>query len=263
MSHHVLLIGGHGKVAQLLTPLLLKRSWTVTSLIRSQEQVPTIENLGAGQPGKLNVLVHSIEDVSTKEHATSILNEVKPDYIAFSAGAGGKGGPERTFKIDRDAAVHFIHAAASIPSITRFLLVSYNGSRRNAAPWWPSGEWDSYFEKVNNGVLANYYRAKIVADEELYKASRASNGGLIGIGLRPATLTAEPAGKVVLGKTPSVYGNASRETVAKTADALLAADGVKNSWIDLYDGDEDLEQAVKRVVKEGIDTAEGEPVYNS
>jgi dTDP-4-dehydrorhamnose reductase len=86
MSHHVLLLGGHGKIAQLLTPLLLKRTWTVTSVIRSQEQVPTIERLGAGQPGKLNVLVRSIEDVTSQEDATSILNEVKPDYIAWSAG---------------------------------------------------------------------------------------------------------------------------------------------------------------------------------
>lgn len=86
MSHHVLLIGGHGKVAQLLTPFLLKRSWTVTSMIRAQDQVPAIEKLGSGQPGKLNVLVSSIEDVDSKEAAASILKEVKPDFIAFSAG---------------------------------------------------------------------------------------------------------------------------------------------------------------------------------
>ena len=86
MSHHVLLIGGHGKVAQLLTPLLLKRSWTVTSLIRAQDQVPTIEGLGAGQPGKLNVLVRSIEDIASQDQAAQILKEVNPDYVAFSAG---------------------------------------------------------------------------------------------------------------------------------------------------------------------------------
>lgn len=85
-SHHVLLLGGHGKVAQHLTPLLLKRSWTVTSVIRAQEQVPTIEKLGANLPGKLNVLVRSIEDVTSQEKAASILNEVKPDYVAWSAG---------------------------------------------------------------------------------------------------------------------------------------------------------------------------------
>jgi dTDP-4-dehydrorhamnose reductase len=85
-SHHVLLLGGHGKIAQLLTPLLLKRSWTVTSVIRTSEQTPAIEKLGAGLPGKLNVLVRSIEDVTSQDKALSILNEVKPDYIAWSAG---------------------------------------------------------------------------------------------------------------------------------------------------------------------------------
>jgi len=85
-SHHVLLLGGHGKIAQLLTPLLLKRSWTVTSVIRTSEQTPANEKLGAGLPGKLNVLVRSIEDVTSQDKALSILNEVKPDYIAWSAG---------------------------------------------------------------------------------------------------------------------------------------------------------------------------------
>lgn len=262
MSRHVLLIGGHGKISQLLTPLLLQRSWTVTSLIRSPDQVPAIQALGKGHPGKLNVLVRSIEGVSSKDVALDILKEVKPDYVAFSAGAGGKGGPEMTVKVDRDAAVNFIHAAAEVPEITKFLLVSYGGSRREAAPWWNKDNWAEYVEKVNNGVLANYYKAKIVADEELYKTSQKSST-LVGISLRPATLTAEPAGKVVLGKTPTVNGQVSRETVAKVADALLAAEGVKNSWIDLYDGDEDLQQAVQRVVSEGIDSAEGEPIYKS
>lgn len=111
--HHVLVIGGHGKIAQLLTPLLLRRSWTVTSLIRAQEQAPAIERLGSGLPGTLNVLVRSIDEVDSQERAASILNEVKPDYVAWSAGehpyaprsssprgadgitgAGGKGGAE-------------------------------------------------------------------------------------------------------------------------------------------------------------------------
>lgn len=85
-SHHVLLIGGHGKIAQLLTPLLLKRSWTVTSMIRTKEQAPTIEKLGSGLPGKLNVLVSSVDEVSTQERAANILKDVKPDYVAWSAG---------------------------------------------------------------------------------------------------------------------------------------------------------------------------------
>jgi nucleoside-diphosphate-sugar epimerase len=95
MSQHVLLLGGHGKIAQLLTPLLLKRSWTVTSVIRAQDQVPTIEALGKGTPGKLNVLLSSIDDVDSQEKADKILKEAKPTHVVFAAGAGGKGGAER------------------------------------------------------------------------------------------------------------------------------------------------------------------------
>ncbi|TQS33109.1 hypothetical protein Golomagni_06557, partial [Golovinomyces magnicellulatus] len=225
---HVLVLGGHGKIAQLLTPLLLKRAWTVTSMIRKAEQVPAIEKLGEGLPGKLNVLVSSIEDVTTKDAATGILQQVKPDFIAWSAGAGGKGGPEVTMKVDRDAAINFVQAAAAIPTISKFLLVSYNGSRRAAAPWWPADEWKEYNEKVNYGVLATYFQAKIAADEAFYQAAKASSS-LTGICLRPGTLNDEPTGNIQLGRQDHVKGQVSRATVATVADALLAAEGIKTT----------------------------------
>lgn len=55
-------------------------------MIRTQEQAPTIEKLGSGLPGKLHVLVSSVSEVSTQERAAAILNNVKPDYVAWSAG---------------------------------------------------------------------------------------------------------------------------------------------------------------------------------
>lgn len=95
MSKRVLILGGHGKVSQLLTPILLKKAWSVTSVIRTEEQVPAINKLGESLQGKLNVLVRSIEDVKSEAQAKSILDEVKPDYVVWSAGAGGRGGAER------------------------------------------------------------------------------------------------------------------------------------------------------------------------
>ncbi|RFU78501.1 hypothetical protein TARUN_3748 [Trichoderma arundinaceum] len=258
--HHVLILGGHGKIAQILTPLLLKRAWTVTSVIRHQDQVPTVEKLGAGLPGRLSVLVRSIEAVDSQEKAASILNEVNPDYVAWSAGAGGKYGDEGTFRIDRDAAIHFINAAASKPSITRFLLVSYNGSRRKGAPWWTASEWEDYNKNINHGVLATYYQAKIVADEVLYEVSK-KNPALVGIDLRPGRLSEGPKGNVTLGKNKNVVGEVPRETVAHVADALLAAEGVKSGWIDLLQGDDDINEAVAAVVRDGVDAAEGEDIY--
>ena len=168
----------------------------------------------------------------------------------------------QTFKVDRDAAVNFIQAAAANASVKRFLLVSYGGSRRAGASWWPAGEWDEYNEKVNHGILATYYKAKLAADEVLYETGKKSSS-LVTIGLRPATLTDEPAGKVELGKTAHVKAQVSRATVAATADALLAADGIKSTYLDLNDGTDDLDAAVKRCVKDGIDSAEGEAIYKA
>lgn len=99
MSKHVLVLGGHGKISQLLTPILLKKSWTVTSIIRTEEQIPAIKKLGESLQGKLNVLVRSIEEVKSESQAKSILDEVNPDYVFWSAGAGGRGGAERVCRL--------------------------------------------------------------------------------------------------------------------------------------------------------------------
>jgi len=260
-SHHVLLLGGHGKVAQYLTPLLLQRSWAVTSIIRDPSQVPAVKQLAEkaqGKRGELNVLVRSIEEVKSESQAKTIIDEVKPDYIVWSAGAAGRGGPERTYAIDRDAAIHFIRAAASTPSVTRFLLVSYLASRRTKPSWWSDAEWAGA-EELNSKILPDYYKAKLEADEVLYAVSKNRGSGFVGIDLRPGTLTDNPSsGKVELGKTKTASGKVSRESVAKVADLLLASEGVKNSWVDLLDGDEAIDAAVARVVSEGVDAAEGE-----
>ncbi|KAI1647059.1 NAD(P)-binding protein [Daldinia loculata] len=256
--HHVLLLGGTGKVAQLLTPLLLQRSWNVTSIIHDPARVASLEKLGQGQKGNLNVLVHSLEEVTSEAQAKSIIDEVKPDYVVWSAGAAGKGGPERTFKIDRDAAIHFIRASAATSSITKFVMISYLGSRLKKAPWWSEEVWQNILE-MNNGVLKTYYQAKIAADQVLYEEGK-KRKDFAAINLRPGILTSEPAGKVKLGKLP-VSGTASRASVAQITALLLDDPNVKSGWFDLIDGDEDPEAAVKKCVEEGVDAAEGEPFY--
>ncbi|KAK4124500.1 hypothetical protein N657DRAFT_644739 [Parathielavia appendiculata] len=288
--HHVLLLGGHGKVAQLLTPLLLRRGWDVTSVIRSEEQVSAVRGLarlaaarddedfekGSNKEGgeeksseseklkgvgKLEVLVRSLEEVRVERDARRVLDEVpRVDYIVWSAGAGGKGGSERTYVIDRDAAIYFIRAAAATPTITRFLMVSYLGSRRNKPAWWSDEAWAAA-EDVNTRILPHYYRAKLAADEELYSVSKERGSGFVGINLRPGTLTLEPAGRIELGKTGHSTGRISRESVARVADLLLASEGLKNTWLDLLDGEEEMGKAVARVVREGVNAAEGEGIF--
>jgi len=82
----VLLLGGHGKVALHLTPLLLNRAWNVTSVVRNPEHESEILALGKGRKGNLNVLVSSLEDIKTVSDAQKILDTVTPDYVVWSAG---------------------------------------------------------------------------------------------------------------------------------------------------------------------------------
>lgn len=139
-------------------------------------------------------------------------------------------------------------------------MISYLASRRSKPSWWSDADWAAA-EDLNANILPHYYRAKLAADEALYAVSKARGSGFVGINLRPGTLTLTPAAKVELGKTKRSNGNVSRESVARVADALLASEGVKNSWVDLLDGEEGIEEAVHRVVREGVDAAEGEEVF--
>ena len=235
-------------------------------MIRSADQKATIEKLGQGQPGKLDVLVSSVEDVKSESDAKSILDEVKPDWVVWSAGAGGRGGATRTMAVDHDAAIAFTKASVHTPSIKKFLTVSYIASRRNRAGWWTDEDWAAA-QKVNTEILPTYYKAKVAADEVLTvlakerldeesKQGVTDAGKFCGISLRPGTLTDEKAGGVKMGKIES-RGKTSRATVAETIVAVLKTEGVKG-YFDVLDGDEDVEIAVKQCVKEGIDAVEDE-----
>ncbi|KAI1127441.1 NAD dependent epimerase/dehydratase [Nemania abortiva] len=258
-AHHVLLLGGSGKVAQLMTPMLLQRSWTVTSIIRNPDQIANLQKLGEGQSGKLNVLVRSLEDVKSDAQAKSIIDEVKPDYVVWSAGAGGKGAPERTWAIDRDAACHFIRASVATPTITKFVMISFITSRLEKAPWWTDEMWKE--AKVKLKQLERYYQAKVAADQVLYEESKKRPADFAAICLRPGALTLEPVGKVMLGRTPVTGGTSSRASVAYLTALLLENEKVKSCWLDMLDGEEEPEAAVKRCVDEGVDCIQGEPYY--
>jgi hypothetical protein len=237
-------------------------------MIRTSEQKPTIEALSKNQPGKLSVLVSNVAEVKTESDAKKILEQVKPSWVIWSAGAGGKGGADMTYAIDRDAAIAFTRASVNTSSIKKFLTVSYLASRRGRPSWWSEEDWKSA-QKLNNEVLPTYYKAKIAADEVLTVLAKerydeeVKNGVSVaerfhGISLRPGTLTEEKAGGVSIGKL-GVGGKTSRATTAETIVATLETDGA-NGWIDVIDGDEDVSRALKSLVKEGINAVDEEDV---
>jgi len=86
MTPRILLLGGHGKISLLMTPKLLARSWNLTSVIRDPAQKAAIQEAGKAGPGKLDVLVESLDEVKSESDAKRILDLVKPDWVIWSAG---------------------------------------------------------------------------------------------------------------------------------------------------------------------------------
>ncbi|KAJ5112427.1 hypothetical protein N7532_000472 [Penicillium argentinense] len=270
----VLLLGGHGKIALHLTPLLLNRAWNVTSVVRNPDHESEILELGKGRQGKLNVLVTSLEDVKAASDAQKILDRVTPDYVVWAAVCNvlinmlnsnrrrRQGGPASTIAIDQEAAKHFMTASFASPSVTKFLMISYLGSRKKQPHWITDEQWQGII-RLNTEILPTYAKAKQEADEYMtaLAARRKQSGGgpFQAINLRPGTLTDEPAsGKVELGITPG-RGTVAREDVAIVADQLLAREDTEG-WIDLVNGNKPVKEAVEKVATEKIDAIEGEDV---
>ncbi|EHL01154.1 NAD(P)-binding Rossmann-fold containing protein [Glarea lozoyensis ATCC 20868] len=252
----ILLLGGHGRVSLFMTPKLVARSWNVVSVIRNKDHIPEILEAGKNGPGKVEPLVASIEDVKSVEDAGKIIDGVGGvNWVIWSAGAGGKGGAERTLAIDRDAAIHFIRASIARPSITKFLMVSALSSRRTRAPWWDDDSWN-LVDKMNKEILATYYKAKLAADEVL-TIEGGKRKGFGWIDLRPGHLTDEPeSGRVQIGKTVA-KGGVSRADVAEVGARLLEKEGV-SGWFDLLGGEKEVGEEVNRVLDAGEDSIEGE-----
>ncbi|KAI9050003.1 hypothetical protein LZ554_006148 [Drepanopeziza brunnea f. sp. 'monogermtubi'] len=250
----ILLLGGHGKVSLLLTPKLVQRSWDVVSVIRNPGQEAAVLEAGRSGPGGIEALVTSLADVRSEADAKVILEKARPDWVIWSAGAGGKGGKEMTYAIDRDACTFFARSSINMPSVKKFLLVSALSARRERASWWDDQSWETV-TKVNTEMMPDYYKAKLAADENITVLGEEK--GFQYIVLRPGSLSDEPeTGRVVLGKTPA-RGKVTRGDVAEVAARLLEKDGAKG-WFDILGGEANLGEEVDRVLNDKVDSREGE-----
>jgi hypothetical protein len=102
------IIGGHGKVALSLTSQALARGHSVVSQIRQKAHISDL-------PEGTQPLVESIEETE-QARLMQLLDEHQPNVVVFAAGAGGKGGEERTWAVDRDAAIRVSGARAEMQS---------------------------------------------------------------------------------------------------------------------------------------------------
>ena len=210
----ILIIGGHGKVARLLTPLLVARGDDVSAVIRNVDHTADVESDGA------TVVV---ADVARLDHERLVELITGHDAVVWSAGAGG-GDPARTYAIDRDAAIRSMDAAQAAGA-GRYVMVSYFG----AGP--------GHGVPADNAFFA-YAEAKAAADEHL----RAS--GLDWTVLGPSGLTLDPpTGRIDVGGAES--RTVARADVAAVIAAVLADPSTIRRTIEFNAGETPIAEAVR------------------
>lgn len=212
---HIIVIGGHGKVALHLARILTERGDQVSSVFRNPDHADEVAATGA------TPITADIEQIDTGALADLLAGH---DAVVFTAGAGG-GDPARTYAVDRDAAIRVIDAAGRA-GVERFVMVSYFG----AGPGHGVSPENSFFP---------YAEAKAAADAHL----RAS--ALDWTVLGPGRLTLDPGtGHIAVGKAK---GEVSREDVAAVVAATLADDATIRRTIDFNNGDVPIADAVAPV----------------
>ena len=139
-TNHILLLGAHGRVSQMMIPLFLKKSWAVTAMIRDAKQKDEMLKLKNQESDSLDFLVHSLNDIKTVNDANEVIKKAsakKPvNWIVWSAGAAGKQGLDGTIAIDAKAAIQFADAATHNDQIERYLTISAINARNSIAEWW-------------------------------------------------------------------------------------------------------------------------------
>jgi len=230
------LIGGHGKVSLLITRIATRPpyNWQIDSIIRNPQQDQDIRDVG-GNPIHLD-----IEYCSTSDLANTFKGA---DGIIWSAGAGGKGGRERTWAVDYEACKR-AYDAAEQSGIRRFILVSAIDvrNRDKPPPSWYTAKDIEMSDRMWN-VIGHYMKAKLAAEEELYKRA----GKLDWTVVRPSGLLDEPGtGKIALGQAP--LRQIPREDVALVVVKLAQDPKAIGKALDLSGGDVPIDEAIRAVL---------------
>lgn len=218
----ITIIGGHGKVALLTEPLLLKEGHEVRAVIRNPEQSDDVAATGA------DVVVADVEKLSRSEIAELLGDS---EAVIWSAGAGG-GNPLRTMAVDEEAAIRTIDAAVDAGA-NRFVMVSYAGSGQD--------------DVADDDPFRHYARAKAAADEHL-RAS-ALNWTILG----PGALTNDRITRHIEAGRHVKGGATSRANVALVLSQVVGRGDLAGRTINFRDGHVTVWEALNHVAKYGDD----------
>lgn len=222
---HVVIAGGHGKIARHLQARLVERGDTCVGLIRNAEHADELAAVG-GEPAVLDL------ERSTVSQAAALLGGA--DAVVFAAGAGPGSGAARKDTVDRGASV-LLADAAQAAGVRRFVQLSAMGLERADQPGVDE-------------VFAAYLRAKEAAEDDLR-----GRDGLEWTVLRPGRLTDDPSTGMVALAPPGELelGSASiaRADVALVVAALLRAPATAGRTLELLGGSRSVADAVAAVTR--------------
>ena len=207
----VVILGGHGQIALKLLRLLAENGHTGVGIVRRQEHVRDLEEIGA-QAVLLDV---EKEDIPQDAVAGS-------DAVVMAAGAGPGSGPERKRTVDYGGALKLI-GAAERAVVPRYLMISSIGAHQR-----PDGDEG----------MAPYLRAKHDADEALMGSD------LDYTIVRPHLLTDDPgAGRIELGEKLD-RGEIPRDDVAATLFEALREPRTARTVFDVKTGETPIRDAL-------------------
>jgi len=220
----VVIAGGHGKIALLLSRLLAQRGDAVVGLIRNPDQAGDVAATGA------EAVVFDLERAGPAALAGHLHGA---DAVVFAAGAGPGSGVRRKDTVDRAGAA-LLADAAELAGVRRYLLISATGFDVDDPGWAPppgTGE-----------VFAAYLRAKAAAELDLRGRE------LDWTVLRPGALTdAGPSGTVQLAPTVA-RAEISRADVAAVLAALLDEPRSARRTLEVVSGEVPIPAAVRAVI---------------
>lgn len=210
----IVIAGGHGQVARLLSRQLADEGHTPVGVFRNAAQRDDVAAAGA-EPVVLDL------EKASRDEVAAVLDGA--DAAVFAAGAGPGSGPDRKWTVDRDAAILFADGAAAA-GVRRFVLLSAIGA--------------DDFDPGLDDVFEVYLEAKSAADA----AIRGTD--LDWTILRPDAFTDKPGtGRVTAGETVN-RGSIPRADVAAVIAALATTDLAVRRQFEVTGGPTPVHEAV-------------------
>ena len=215
----IAIVGGHGKVALHLHPILAAAGHTPLALVRSESYRDELESLGA-EVGLLD-----IENQDADGFAAAFAG---CDAVVFAAGGGPDGNIVRKRTVDLEGSTKSI-AGAKTAGIKRFVQVSAIGVDEPVPA--DAGEvWKAYVEAKRDADVA-------LRDSDLEWTI-----------LRPGGLTDEPGtGRVKLAPKLDRHTIPRADVAAVIAAVIDDAATVGKQW-ELVSGDASIDEAIAAVL---------------